>query len=260
MAAYRMTLDMNQLLILVARARFPLSNPAAVRHMGQAVRQYGAMVQQRAVFNVSGYPVVYQGGVFRVQVKTGALKGAIELEWPYGSVFTCRVYVNGAHTGTFSAPGFYEKPKPVSDYAGAIEEGHDEIDLKKTMMGKTVPFFGSTAKTARGPYAADGLKPVTAGVKGFGAQFQSDRLNAKLAALGKNPMRFEKRGGKAAFEAARGGAGTYFIAFRKVGKTGWVIPRAAPRPFMGAAVEGTKEKGRLLMVRAGVEMLNPKLP
>jgi hypothetical protein len=28
---------------------------------------------------------------------------------------------------------------------------------------------------------------------------------------------------------------------------------------MGAAVEGTKDKGRLMMVQAGVELLNPKL-
>jgi hypothetical protein len=209
---------------------------------------------------VSGYPVVYEGGVFRVQVKTGALKGAIELEWPYGSrVHLPRLRQRRAHVDLPSA-GLHVEAPPVSDYAGAIEEGHDEIDLKKTMMGKTVPFFGSTAKTARGPYAADGLKPVQPGVKGFGAQFQSDKLNAKLAAQGKSPMLFEKRGGKASFDAARGGAGTYFIAFRKVGKTGWIIPRAAPRPFMRAALEGTKDKGRLLIVRAGVEMLDPKLP
>lgn len=259
MAAYELKLDMSQLMILVARTRFPLGDPASVRHMGQAVRKYGAMVQQRAVYNVSGYPVVYDGRVFRVQVRTGALKGSIELEWPYGSVFTCRVYVNGTHTADQRVPGFPSKPRPVSEYAAAIEFGHDEIDLKKTMQGKTVPFFGSTAKTPRGPYATGGLKPDTPGVKGYGAGYHAPHFDAKLAAKGKDPMRFEKRGGKAAFDAARGGAGTYFIAFRRVGKTGWIIPRAEPRPFMGAAVEGTREKGRLMLVQAGVEMLNPHL-
>lgn len=253
-ASYRLDLHMDQLLVLVARARFPMSSPAAVRHLGDAVRAYGAMVQARAVRNVSGYPVSFEGGYFVVRVQTGALKGSIELEWPYGAtVFQARVYVNGAHFAAPAQGGFLTKPRSVSEYAAAIEQGHEEIDLKKTMMGKTVPFFAAERKDPRGPFTAGGLKPVTPGERGYGSSWQSQVLNSKLAAKGKDPMHFTKKGGK-------GSGSTYFIAFRRVGKTGWIIPKAEPRPFMRAAVEGTREQGRLMMVRAGVQMLNPQEP
>jgi hypothetical protein len=126
-------------------------------------------------------------------------------------------------------------------------------------MGKTVPFFGSTAKTARGPYAADGLKPVARrqGVRRAVPVGQAERQARRQ---GQEPDALREARRQGLVRRARGGAGTYFIAFRKVGKTGWIIPRAAPRPFMRAALEGTKDKGRLMMVRAGVEMLDPKLP
>jgi hypothetical protein len=172
-AAYRLTLDMNQLLVLVARTRFPLSNPAAVRHMGQAVRSTARWCRPAPSTTCPATRSSTRAACSACRSRPGALKGAIELEWPYGSLFTCRVYVNGAHTSTGrSAPGFPSKPRPVSDYAGAIEEGHDEIDLKKTMLGKTVPFFGSTAKTraARTPPAAS--SPSSRASRGSARSYQ----------------------------------------------------------------------------------------
>lgn len=255
--SYRLELNMQQLSILVARTHFPLSQPQNVQRLGEAVRKYGAMVQARAVYNVSGYPVTFDGNVFRVRVVTGALKGSIELQWPYGSMFTARVYVNGTHTAlAAAAPGFSQKPQPVSKYAAAIEQGHPAIDLKKTMRGKIVPFFGARASKPRGPYVAGGITPLSDD-RSVGSKWQSEALNAKLAAQGKAPMIFTKKGGKAVFKGSATGS-SYFIAFRRVGNTGWIIPAAKPRPFMRAAVEGTRERGRLLMVNAAVEMLDPR--
>jgi integrase len=107
--------------------------------------------------------------------------------------------------------------------AGAIEYGHAEIDLKKTMQGKIVPFFASKSATATGPYAARGLDQI-----GKSNQYTSKSLNNKLQALGKANMNFTKHAGK----GPTGGAGAYYISFRRVGKTGWIIPAAKPRPFM----------------------------
>jgi hypothetical protein len=49
-------------------------------------------------------------------------------------------------------------------------------------------------------------------------------------------MYFQQR--RATSGYSKGGAGTYYIAFRKVGKKGWVIPAARARPFMRAAATG----------------------
>lgn len=246
-AAYHVTIDRRQLTALVARTMGPFSDSGPIADaMGQVVRKWALMVQTRAVHNVSGYPVIYQGGAFRVQVRTGTLKGSIEMQWPYQHRLQARVFVNGTMTNPGERGG---RPTPVSAYAFRIEFGGDEIDLKKTMQGKVVPFFGARSSNARGPYAARGLKPLQEGQTAYGSLWKSDALNAKLAAKGKGPMAFEKRGGKQAYKDPHGSGSTYFISFRRVGKTGWIIPAAKPRPFMRAAIEGTGEAARRMGVR-----------
>jgi hypothetical protein len=232
----RATYDHGQLTALMQRAtlaRIGSNN----RALGEGVRDGAERIRTRAVRNLSGYPVTYTGGAFRVQVRTGALKGAVEAEWPYGDALTARVFINGAHTSTTNVGGYPGKPVSVSRYAGAIEHGHKEIDLKKTMLGKTVPFFGARAQNATGPYAATGLRKSayltqdSEGVLTERHAYKSEPFDAKLRALGKRPMNFARK------RSASGGA--YFIAFRKVGKKGWIIPEAKARPFMAAAAQAS---------------------
>lgn len=254
---YRAEVHTKALMVLIERTRGPFGGPPVRHALGEGIRTWGGLIQARAVRNVSGYPVVYDGQVFRVMVRTGALKGAIELQYPYQGPFTARVFVNGAamNPGT-DQPGMVRRPVPVSDYAMAVESGHGEIDLKKTMKGKTVPFFASRGAKSQGPFAARGLVPIDERSTGFGSRWTSETHNAKLAAAGKGPMVFEKKGGKAAF--VHGGGGAYFISFRRVGDKGWVIPKAKPRPFMGAALQGTLEQGRLQMVKKVATALDPR--
>jgi hypothetical protein len=225
---YSVQVHDSSLRVMLNTAKLNL-NPAQVLRMGEAVRDLSANVQARAVRNVSGYPVQYEGGVFRVKSQTGALKGAIEQQWPYQSPLQARVFVNGAMSGAaIQIAGALVKPRPVSDYAGAIESGHGEIDLKKTMMGKTVPFFAARSQNATGPYAGRGLRPE-------GSGWVDDALNHKLSSKGaKGPMSFKRH----KIKGGTRGAGSYYVTFRKVGKTGWIIPAAKPRPFMRAAGTG----------------------
>jgi hypothetical protein len=255
---YELRIDTGALRALIARTRGPFGGPEVQRALGEGIRKWGALVQARAVRNVTGFPVVYEGGVFRVMVRTGTLRGAIELQWPYEGPYTARVYVNGAHMNPGGQPGIYTRPVPVSEYAAAIEFGHGEIDLKKTMKGKTVPFFAARSARARGPYAATGLKPVIAGQEDYGSRWRSETHDRKLQARGKGPMAFEKKGGNAAYTGAKRGASTYFIAFRKVGNEGWIIPEAKPRPFMRAALEGTADTGRRMLVNDLAQVLDPR--
>lgn len=247
-SSYYLRADTTQLRALIARTTGPFGSPPVANALGQAIRKWGALVQARAVRNVSGYPVVYAGGVFRVMVRTGTLKGAIELQWPYETNYQARVFVNGTHTNPGASPGEggTARPQPVSAYAAAIEEGHGPIDLKKTMKGKTVPFFASRGGKTRGPYTARGLEPVDVNSQDFGSRWRSGEHDRKLAAKGKGPMTFHKRGGGSAFRGK--GSTSYFISFRKVGDTGWVIPAAKPRPFMRAAMEATTDQGRRMVV------------
>lgn len=230
MSLYRVETQGNELRVLLNTARLKL-NPSQLNNLGFAVRDLAARVQARAVRNVSGYPVQYDGKVFRVVVRTGTLKGAIDMQWPYQTVLWARVFVNGAHTSQVQAIGGYiPKPVPVRRYAAAIEFGHPPIDLKQFMRGKTVPFFASRTANTTGPFAARGLTPVD----DTGEMWENKALNRKLTHPlwgRKGPMYFQRKAGK--IEGYGGGA--YYIAFRKVGKTGWVIPAAKPRPFMRAA-------------------------
>lgn len=255
MALIEARYEHGQLTTLMRRATLRQIGAKGERALGEGIRDGAEKVRQRAVRNVSGYPVNYTGGAFRVQVKTGALKGAIESEWPYGDHLTARVFVNGSHTSTSSTGGYMGKPTPVSKYAASIEHGHREIDLKKTMMGKTVPFFGARSSSARGPFAATGLREVkhftltpTPGGLGFGGSDQvmnvgsawhSDRLDKKLHDRGKRSMAFARK--------RTSSGGSYFIAFRKVGKKGWIIPEAKPRPFMAAAASASRDDVRRLI-------------
>lgn len=256
---YIVRVDIKALRVLVERTRGPFGGPPVRAALGQVIRRWGVMAQERAVRNVTGYPVNYDGRVFRVMVRTGTLRGAIELEWPYeGKEFLARVFVNGAAMNPGTVPGMGPaRPRPVSEYAAAIEFGHPEIDLKKTMLGKTVPFFGARGGKARGPYAATGLDPVDPSQKGYGSGWHSAQLDRRLAAKGKGPMVFEKKGGNAAYTGAKQSASTYFIAFRKVGKVGWVIPEAQPRPFLAAALAQTADQGRRMAVRELTAALSP---
>lgn len=258
---YRVEVRTDALRVLIARTRGPFGGPGVQAALTQGVRQWGAMVQARAVRNVTGYPVVYDGQVFRIMVRTGTLRGSIELQHPYHGPFQARVFVNGTAMNPGENPGGAggaPRPRPVSAYAMAIEVGHGPIDLKKTMMGKVVPFFAARSSKARGPYAATGLEPVDERSQSYGSRWVSEQLNRKLAAKNKGPMVFEKMGGNAAYTGAKRGASTYFISFRRVGKTGWVIPAAKPRPFMRAAVEGTKDAGRRQLVAKVAQALDPR--
>lgn len=228
---YILRVDAGQLKVFIQT----LDTLPSQQKLIQAIKSGAEMVRQQAVINVSGYPVTIDGNMFRVMVRTGTLKGSMETAWPYGgSPLTAKVFVNG----TMTAPpqGGIGRPRPVSDYAGAIEWGHAEIDLKLTMMGKVVPFFASRGFKTYGPFSVRGLKPNEEGKDDYGDLFHNPDLNAKLAAQNKNPMNFQKRGGKSAYEGGKKGGTSYYIAFRRVGKTGWVIPAAKPRPFMRAAL------------------------
>lgn len=254
--SYYLRVDASRLRVLVERTRGPFGGPEVRDALAQGIRQWGVLVQARAVRNVTGFPVVYDGQVFRVMVRTGTLRGAIELQWPYNGPYQARVFVNGTVMNPGTQPGQGQnRPRSVAAYALAIEEGHKEIDLKKTMLGKTVPFFGVRAAKSTGPYAGTGLKPVAEGSQSYGSAWRSETLDRKLAAKGKGPMVFTKMGGNAAYQGAKRGASTYFISFRKVGKEGWIIPAAKPRPFMRAALEGTADQGRLMVIRKVREAL-----
>lgn len=223
----RFQLDGRALVAVVEQTQ--LQSVSSRYLIGLGIRDSAEKIRTRAIRNVSGYPVSYEGGAFRVQVKTGALKGAIESRWPHGDLLTARVFVNGSHTSVSNTGGYPSRPVPVSRYAAAIEFGHGPIDLKKTMMGKTVPFFGARAQNAQGPYAERGL--VSAG----GGQFISSQPRGD----GKKALVYDRR------RTASGGS--YFIAFRKVGKKGWVIPEAKPRPFMAAARDESRPDIRRLL-------------
>jgi len=247
---FRVEVENNQLRVLLNTARLQL-DPSQLNFLGTAIRDAAARVQARAVRNVSGTPVQYDGRVFRVVVRTGALKGAIDMQWPYQSALQARVYVNGAHTSIpENVGGYISRPVPVSKYAAAIEYGHGPIDLKQTMQGKTVPFFASRSANSTGPYSARGVTHVE------GDMWENKPLNAKLQAQGKNPMLFQRRSTKAAYSGAKNGGGAYFIAFRKVGKTGWVIPAAQPRPFMRAALKQSERDTRELVRDRLVELMS----
>lgn len=246
---YRIELQDNQLRVLLNTAKLNLS-PDQLSKLGLTMRDSAARVQARAVANVSGRPVRYDGRVFRVVPRTGALKGAIDMQWPYQSPLQARVFVDG---NRMSMPeqigGRAIKPRPVGEYAAAIEYGHGPIDLKKTMMGKTVPFFASRSANTTGPYNARGLVEVPGTA---GKLWENKALNVKLThplfgrstTTPKSPMYFRQQRTHAAYKGATGGAGTYYIAFRKVGKKGWIIPAAKPRPFMRAALHQSERDTR----------------
>lgn len=256
---YRIEVNSRGLSVVMNTARLNL-DPGQLQHLGWAIRDTAARAQMRAVRNVSGYPVMYDGKVFRVVVRTGALKGAMEMEWPYQSVLQARVYVNGSHTAQPIQMGDgIVKPRPVADYAAAIEFGHEEIDLKKYMQGKVVPFFASRSSSSTGPFAARGLTPVA----GPGDLWENKSLNARLAhpLLGggrKGAMLFQRRASKA-YDGGKKGGGAYYISFRRVGKTGWIIPAARPRPFMRAATTGptAQRDARQFTRQRLMELMNP---
>lgn len=252
---YRLEVDDRQLRVLLNTAKLKLS-PAQLGFLGYAIRDTAERARIRVIRNVSGYPVYYDGKAFRVQVRTGALKGAIEMEWPYQGPLQARVYVNGSHTAQpFKMGDGVVKPRPVATYAAAIEYGHGPIDLKKYMMGKTVPFFASRSASSTGPFTARGLTPVT---DMPGDLWENRALNNRLQAAGKRPMHFQRRRARA-YTSQKKGAGSYYIAFRKVGKHGWVIPEAQPRPFMRAGTLGPaaqKDARRFTAARL-VELMTP---
>lgn len=253
---YRIEVNDKQLAVVLDTAKLQLK-PAQLELMGLAIRDVAERARTRVVRNVSGYPVFYDGTAFRVQVRTGALKGAIEMEWPYQSPLQARVYVNGAQTGQPMQQGDrVVKPRPVGDYAAAIEYGHGPIDLKQFMMGKTVPFFASRSANSTGPFSARGLTPVD----GSGERlWENKELNNRLAAKGKKPMHFQQRKARA-YTSQSKGAGSYYIAFRRVGKHGWIIPAAKPRPFMRAGTTGraTQEDARRFTAEHLVKLLTPR--
>lgn len=216
----------GSLYILLNRATLNDVGNAGRRALGEGVRDGAEKIRQRAVRNVSGYPVNQGGRSFVIRVRTGALKGALETEWPYGSEWAARVFVNGTHTSTTNIGGYPSKPVPVSRYAGSIEHGHKEVDLKKTMEGKIVPFFGARSLNAQGPYAETGLAAIG----------KSQYISRTPKPGTRSPLVYDRK------RTASGGS--YFISFRKVGKKGWIIPEAQPRPFMQAAAEGATAEVR----------------
>lgn len=259
---YRLELEGDKLNALLKVAHLPRDPGAVAGMFGPLVLQAGKTVQARVIYNLGGFPVQYDGKVFRVRVVTGALRGSIELQWPYQTALSARVFVNGAHTADQGRldklPGGLSKPRPVSEYARAVEEGHGEIDLKKTMMGKTVPFYAARSKATGGsPYATRPVIPVMEGHARLGDWFHNPDFDRKLAARGKQPMFFQKRGAKTAPEGKGGGA--YYISFRKVGKTGWVIPAKEGRPYMKAAFSQVRTQVRRQMVAGATEIIRQEL-
>lgn len=252
---FRVEIENNQLRVLLDTAKLGLT-AEQLNVLGGAIRDSAARVQARAVRNVKGYPVQYDGRVFRVKTVTGALAASIDMQWPYQTVLQARVYVNGAHTAQGQmVNGVFTKPRPVAAYAAAIEFGHAEIDLKQFMQGKVVPFFASRTKNSTGPFAARGLTEVA----GTGGQlWENIQLSVKLGTQGKAPMQFRRMATKAAYSGGKHGGGAYYIAFRRVGKTGWIIPAAKPRPFMRAALAQSERDVRANVRQRLAQILQPR--
>lgn len=250
---YRLNVDARKLKVLMDVAKLPSSGANVM--FGPLVRDAAELVRTRVVYNLSGHPVMFEGTGFRVRVVTGALRGSIETQWPYaGSALQARVFVNGTHTAAEGKFGGIVRARPVSDYASAVEYGHGPIDLKRTMRGKIVPFFAARSKATGGsPYATRPVIPVMEGHAGMGDFFHNPDFDKKLARRGKQPMYFEKKGRKTAPEGKGGGA--YYIAFRRVGSKGWIIPAKEPRPFMRAAFAQTQTQVRRQMVREGADII-----
>lgn len=107
--------------------------------------------------------------------------------------------------------------KATAEYAGFVEGGHGAIDLKQTMQGKIVPLpVDITSAKAMQRMQAQQAKGI-AGVSASGL---------KVTKITASTGRF---------------MGSRAVVFRRVGKTGWIIPAQAPRPFGQAAAEAIEQ-------------------
>jgi hypothetical protein len=161
---------------IVGRMETSLST---IKRVHRVLIKHARMTQQRAVWNVSGNPVTFQGKTFIVNRQTGKLARSIQV----------------VDTRPLSAA-----VEASAEYASDVELGtRGPTDLKQTKLaGKVVPLR------------------------------LSKRIGQAVAAFG---------GAKAVQKKATTGRvmGTEYIAFRRVGKTGWIIPQRAGRPFMAEA-------------------------
>lgn len=172
---------------IASRVGTPLDRISAVR---KAVAKNTREARRQATINVSNTSVTYEGKTFIIKRQTAKLARSIQV-----------VSITPL-SGTVAA---------MAEYAGAIEEGHKEIDLKPSLMGKTVPL----PVDPNGPISAFGKKltPVVAKAGGIA------RIE-KMSSTGKTSR-------------------WTYIAFRRVGPNshGWIIKAAPGRPFMAAAGE-----------------------
>ena len=67
---YRIQVEDRQLRVLLDSAKLDLS-PGQLNVVGQALKTAAENVRERAVHNVSGYPVMYDGRSFRINTRTG---------------------------------------------------------------------------------------------------------------------------------------------------------------------------------------------
>ena len=159
----------------------------AIVELRNTVQKYARLGQAQAVQNVSGNVVTYSGGTFVINRQTGKLARSIQIyPDPSGSLLGA-VIVAGAN------------------YAAAVENGTTgPVDLKPSLMGKTIPIMVRGGKKARDKAIASGDATAVERHASTGRKME-----------------------------------TAAIIFRKVGpkSKGWIIPQQPARPFMLAMAE-----------------------
>jgi hypothetical protein len=224
--------------------------------MGQSIRKWGALVQARAVRNVTGYPVVYEGGVFRVKVAPARCAARSSCSGPTGPCCGPRVRQRHLHRDD-DGPAATRAPNRSPTTPAAIELGHKAIDLKQFMMGKIVPFFGARSQSARGPYAATGLEPLDPAQKATG-RVAERAAQPRLQAKSKGPMTFTKKGGNAAYTGAKKGASTTSSRFAASATPAGSSPRPSRGRSCAPRWRAPLDQGRRCWSRTSRPIFDPR--
>jgi len=125
--------------------------------------------------------------------------------------FNGQSFIINRQTGKLARSIQITYPNPLAavieasaEYASDVEKGHGPVDLKQTSLaGKIVPL----------PVTKMQYQMAKAAEKaGFGTVSGLKKISL-VASTGKV-------------------MGSKFVIFRRVGKTGWIIPAQKPRPFM----------------------------
>jgi hypothetical protein len=198
--------DISGVDALVKRMTTSLDAINAVRNV---LKKHGRIMQARAVHNVSGNYVFFEGKTWVINRQTGKLARGIQV-------------ADAGPLGT--------AVRSSAEYSSDVELGtRGPVDLKKTKLaGKIVPLpvSNKAAQKARNFYQALGAKLSTK-YDSHGRPILTAggyRTQAKYATTGKF-------------------MGNASVVFRRVpgpGGKGWIIPKREGRPFLREALEYTK--------------------